>query len=177
MGLNFGLYITNSVSGGIAPFNLFFEQLICDSIVSDACRIDTVFRAYFSKSWFSSAQVYGMHILDNGCREITLQDCVVMGNMTSGINVVSSATKPSTNVKIMACAIENNGSAGIAIQQYTTDCTIVGNSFGWPETTGVFIGTNCDWYIITNNNFHGISTPIDNNSTGAAHQALANNLS
>ncbi|HLY06403.1 MAG TPA: glycosyl hydrolase family 28-related protein [Rhizomicrobium sp.] len=177
--LNVGLQIDNTSSDSTAsPFNLFFSQFICDTNQGSACLIKCVLRAYFESCWFCGAKTdYGVWNLGSGyggSRDVSLVNCVILGNAQSGIRIDSTAQW----TRIENCTLERNSFmspgtySGVAIQANATDVTIVGNTIGFNDTTyqkySVWIDSGSgDRFIVANNNLRGYTAlAISDSSTG-----------
>lgn len=160
----------------------FFENVACDLGTSDGIIVTpsngaTVKGLFFSNCW-SSSNLHGVNILagtgGGAVDGIFFNNCTLFNNARQGAIVQSG-----NNIEFNNCRVSGNSQspsgtyAGIDIANGLSNFAVRGTrsgaiaGFANTQSYGLLIGTTCDIYQITDNNF------IGNVNAGAADNSVS----
>lgn len=161
----------------------FFDHVACDLGTGDGLYVNpsngaTVKGLFFDNCWFSS-NLNGVNIIKTGSNAVDgvfFTDCTMFNNQQRG-----SWNQGASNVEWNNCRIAGNSQAssgtyaGIEIANSTSYWAVRGTrsgaiaGFTSSQSYGLVVGSSCDIYQITDNNFIGNATAAAlDNSTGTS---------
>lgn len=163
-GLNYGVYINNSLAAPNPPMNLWFNSVVCDNNATHGWNILAARTLRMTDTWSVSCGMNGVSLVTGIDVEIRGHSAIGNGNYGVAIQATSK------QVRIIGGVFDANGQAaantysGIAVNSNTTDFTIVDADFFRQGTTKThkydveIIGGTSDRYIIKNNRLRGFLT-------------------
>jgi len=175
-------------AAGSRPGNSFFNNVFFDSQVKNPLYLEHFAGVRFSNCFMSGGRTVGAYasgVYINHCEVIEFSGCNISNSGLHGAYVSALAKR----ITFDACfAINNNVGAGagngIHFENSCTDFSVINSAcynglypaYG-TQVYGIYIGTTCTDYNISNNNLTDNATaPIYNGSPTEAERSIAGNM-
>jgi hypothetical protein len=161
--------------------NVFFDS------AANGTRIYRCVETEFVGCWFSNGRVgpNTAGALLDGCQSITFTNCRYFNNGGNGVSVLSTTS----DITFTACKANSNSvtvGAGVAHGFYFDDnctqfqvigCTSSNGLFSGQQGYGIFIGVNCNQFVVRDCNLIGnLTGPLSDNSSINADKTIHGNI-
>lgn len=190
-----GIQIDPDHSAGDLVTWCFFENCACDLGTSDGLIVNpqngaTVKGLFFNNCWFSSS-LHGVNLLfgagsGNAIDGVFFNNCTLFNNNNQGAVITNGANLEFNNCRVSGNSQSSSGTyAGLEFANNIVSFAVRGTrsgaiaGFANTQSWGLLLGTGCDQYVITDNNFTGNSSgaAADNSQTASGTREVRGNLS